>query len=209
MVELLLAHGADVNAQNKGGNTPPLSIACYSLRYADMANLLIAHGADIEARDEHGDTPLLHALRRSYDRSYTPVMATLLVHGADPLASGHRGMTPLHWASIWADEEFALRLLWCGADVNSADVEGKTLLHCASEACEDAGLPTAGSLLENGADPNVADSSGITPLSCAIVSKSDEVVRLLVARGADVSVLVRKDRERAEKLCSGERLNQS
>jgi ankyrin repeat protein len=86
---------------------------------------------------------------------------------------------------------------------------GSTPLHWASEASGDRGLPTAGLLLENGADPNAANSVGMTPLYCAISSKNDEVVWLLVARCADVSVLDREDRERMEKICSRRLLNES
>jgi ankyrin repeat protein len=206
IAELLLAHGADVNATNKDGQTP-LHFAYFSKspHNANMANLLIAHGADIEARDKNGFTPLLRA-----SRHFCPdVSGILLAHGADPLARDNRGRNPLHWASFWGDADFASGLLSRGAEVNGADMGGSTPLHWASEASGDRGLPTAGLLLENGADPNAANSVGMPPLHCAISSKNDEVVRLLVARCADVSVLDREDRERMEKICSRRLLNES
>jgi ankyrin repeat protein len=86
-------------------------------------------------------------------------------------------------------------------------VVGQTPLHWVSECYKDYGLRTAYFLLENGADPSAVDSSGLTPLSCAIESRSDRVVRLSVARGADVGVLDRDDRERVETLCGGRLLN--
>jgi ankyrin repeat protein len=61
LVELLLAAGADVNAQNQNDHwgTTPLHAAAHANQKA-IAALLLAHGADLEARDGNGKTPLDH-----------------------------------------------------------------------------------------------------------------------------------------------------
>ncbi|CAK8995295.1 Ankyrin repeat and KH domain-containing protein mask (Multiple ankyrin repeat single KH domain-containing protein) [Durusdinium trenchii] len=59
-VEDLLENGAEVNCQDKKGNTP-LWYAVIN-RHAVMAQLLLKHGAFIDAMNEGGKTPLWEAL---------------------------------------------------------------------------------------------------------------------------------------------------
>jgi len=58
-VALLLAGGADVNAQDGDGQTPLHWAASNALN--DVVNLLLERGADINARDKYGNTPLQEA----------------------------------------------------------------------------------------------------------------------------------------------------
>ena len=60
--QLLLEHGADVNAQNKDHDTP-LHLAS-SLRLHEMARLLLKHGAKVDLENLEGKTPLQVATRR-------------------------------------------------------------------------------------------------------------------------------------------------
>ena len=70
-VEFLLAHGADVHANDD-----------YALRWAagsghtDTVALLLAHGADVHARDDY-------ALRRAAEYGHTDTVALLLAHGGN------------------------------------------------------------------------------------------------------------------------------
>jgi ankyrin repeat protein len=76
VAEVLLAHGADVNARDiKFGDTP-LFWAVFAGQ-KDMAELLLAHGADVNARDNSGNTPLYEALKRGK----TDVANLLRQHG--------------------------------------------------------------------------------------------------------------------------------
>ena len=59
IVELLLKHGADVNAKNQNehwGDTPLHAAAHANQR--DIAEILIAHKADVNAKNSSGRTPL-------------------------------------------------------------------------------------------------------------------------------------------------------
>src|SRR5262245_50943132 len=60
-VELLLKHGADVNAIAANGWTP-LHIAC-AKGNESLVDLLLENGADVNAMTEVGDTPLALATR--------------------------------------------------------------------------------------------------------------------------------------------------
>jgi ankyrin repeat protein len=56
--EMLVAHGANVNAQAKNGFTPLLNA-----EPADLVRFLLAHGADLYAKDREGETALELARR--------------------------------------------------------------------------------------------------------------------------------------------------
>jgi ankyrin repeat protein len=79
LVQVLLQHGADVNASNNNDHwgTTPLHAAAHANQRA-IAELLIAHGADINALNLNGRTPLaeteFHKAR--------PVAKLLKEHGA-------------------------------------------------------------------------------------------------------------------------------
>jgi len=94
VVELLLAHGADVNARDNDGKTPLIFAALSGNK--DVVELLLAHGADANARDSEDWTPLLWAA----SDGYTDVVEFLLAHGADANARNSHGETPLHRAAL-------------------------------------------------------------------------------------------------------------
>jgi ankyrin repeat protein len=91
MAKFLLAHGADVNAKGKGGETP--------LHYAatvdkDIVALLLASNADVNARDNRGLTPL-HAAAAF---GQIDIAELLLANKADVNAKSEDGYTPLDGA---------------------------------------------------------------------------------------------------------------
>lgn len=57
IVQLLLEHGADVNAYDNDGTTP-----LHVVDFVGIAQLLLERGADVNAEDNDGETPLNHAL---------------------------------------------------------------------------------------------------------------------------------------------------
>ena len=61
LVELLLKHGADVNAQDKDGDTALMDAAL--IGRTNFAELLLKHGADVNAKNYRGLTALDHAER--------------------------------------------------------------------------------------------------------------------------------------------------
>ena len=109
--ELLLAHGADVNAKDDIGYTP---LHCAS--YKDESELLLTHGADANAKDKEGKTPL-HKAASADPEDYKGLgkevikflternlarIEVLLDHGADVNAKDNDGQTPLFYAKIGA-----------------------------------------------------------------------------------------------------------
>ena len=86
VAELLIANGADVNAECEGGCTP-LHIAA-GKGSKSVAELLLAKGADANARDNGGDTPLRWVLTKD-------VAELLIARGADVNVMNNNGQTPL------------------------------------------------------------------------------------------------------------------
>jgi ankyrin repeat protein len=189
MAELLLDHGADPKIQNKGGWSP-LYLATdnrnieggdYPTRKPDrdhleIIELLIERGADVNARMrsstetrtifthqwlyEDGATPFLRAAQSSD----LVLMKLLLEHGADPQLAADDGTTPLMVAS---------GIGW---------VEGVTY-----EWSKDANLEAVKMLLDLRLDVNAQNSEGRTALMGAAHKGRNDVVMLLVDRGADLA----------------------
>jgi len=98
MVELLLAHGADVNAKTSYGRTPLQQAARYG--HAAVAQLLIFRGANVNAATEGGETPLLIAV----GRNDLKLVKILLNNGADASAAS-AGFTAMRIATLQGNTE--------------------------------------------------------------------------------------------------------
>jgi protocatechuate 3,4-dioxygenase beta subunit len=136
-VELLLTHGADVDAKDNYGNTP-LHLAAAN-DHKDVAELLLAHGAEVNARDNQGVTPLHkavigHAVQvqvRTVYVSSMDMVEFLLTNKADVNVKADNGFTSLHWAALYGHKDVAELLLAHGAEINARNNAGKTPLYWA------------------------------------------------------------------------------
>ncbi|KAH8982511.1 ankyrin repeat-containing domain protein [Lactarius akahatsu] len=179
-VRMLVDHGADVNANDKRGQTPFHRVS-QSESYSDkgrleVAQLLVELGADVNERDEDDETPLHMA-------SYCPELRfvrMLVEYGAEVNAKDKRGRTPLYRVlgdRYNSDEDrsgVAQLLLEHGADANTPDNYLETPLHLASRLVS---LDLAWILLENGADLNVEDIKGKIPFRLARERMREEMER--------------------------------
>uniref|UniRef100_A0A8C1GGF7 Poly [ADP-ribose] polymerase n=1 Tax=Cyprinus carpio TaxID=7962 RepID=A0A8C1GGF7_CYPCA len=100
VAEYLLQHGAEVNAQDKGGLIPLHNAASYG--HVDVAALLIKYNACVNATDKWAFTPLHEAAQKGR----TQLCALLLAHGADPTLRNQEGQSPLDL--VTADDVRAL-----------------------------------------------------------------------------------------------------
>jgi ankyrin repeat protein len=127
-------------------------------------------------------------LRESVQKGRLRLVDIMLLQGVDIDAADKEGLTALHFVAdplCTLQEAQRLKLLHIllssGADVNAGG--GWTPLHEA--ACNEI-TEVAEILLNHGAYVNSSDESGPKPLYLAVVYGTPDVVRLLLAAGADV-----------------------
>jgi cytohesin len=129
-VELLLAHHAEVNCTDPGGQTPLQAAASLGLK--PIAELLLKAGATVNAKDRNGETPLHAAVRHAQ-----PELAELLLaNKADPNAKEINGRTPLHMAVNDNQREIVKLLLANKADPNERNNAGQTPLDLAKSTAQ-------------------------------------------------------------------------
>jgi len=91
MVELLISHKADINAEDMFGRTALDWTALVGAK--DAAQVLTDNQADFTAKAEGGATALHFAARNGFQG----VAEVLVAHGADINARDEKGNTPLQW----------------------------------------------------------------------------------------------------------------
>ena len=199
VVRLLIDYGADLQARTRKG----FSALHFAAREGaiDIARLLLAAGVDVNlrSRPEPIDKGTVRGRGPSYDasisagstpllvatvRAQVPLALVLLEHGADPNVDD-AGFTPLHWAAgTWESGEANPVFGFSDAMSGIPDRQAK--------------LQLVKALLARGANPNArmtqrppgfaggyTDAAGATPFLLATATADLEVMRLLLAVGAD------------------------
>ncbi len=195
LIQALVKAGANVNAQDKQGQTA-LLMACFTDGKRDVAKLLLKNGADPNIKSLDGDLPLQMAiLAKDAD-----LLKALLDSGADPNLTFFKGCTALTLA-LGIGEETSMPivkvLLKAGAKLELRNSDGETALLAALNA--NAPLSIVKLLIDEKADVNAQFPTndtvfpGYTPLMMAIADKdAKEVINLLLKAGADVTIKDRK-----------------
>lgn len=157
-VRILLNKGANINVQNKTGNTPLMLTT--ERNHLATAQTLLDNGADANVQNKYEWTALMWAA--GYRR--TAILKAIITHGADMELKNEDGKTALIWATERGHSDMVKILLDNGADINAKDVNGKTALIWA--AMEGHPLTTR-ILLDYGSDINQKDNSNRTALKWA------------------------------------------
>jgi ankyrin repeat protein len=210
VVQLLIDRHADIRARSNAGTTPLL----FAVRHGDIATVrvLLAAGADVKEKRPDGATPLLVAVINGH----ADLVDVLLEKGADPNVEG--GSTELTVQGVRARPmELKYRKLTNSErdseGVSRGNIFGRPLhaaVHVANWHISDQfiavqmdRLRVIASLLDHGADVNGRISmeeprwsgaryrrhlAGATALLFAAKSADVEVMRLLLAYGADPTI---------------------
>lgn len=136
IVALLLANGADVNAQAETGwstkadggemyyGKTPLTAALLSYHHKRVVELLVTRGADVNL-DSGGSAPLTIAIALNLPDD----VKLLLANGANPDSPIYDGGTAVHMAVRRGRLEILKLLLDYGANPNAKDAYGHTPMH--------------------------------------------------------------------------------
>lgn len=153
-----------------------------SIRHAAIEKFLelIGAGADVNEKNSVGHTPLHLAL---INKKYK-ISKLLVEAGADLSIKSHDGFTAFQYALDGNNLKVLKILIQAGVEVSSkSTLGGNSALHHAVEA-EDESMVEF--LLESGADANARNDVHTTVLGHAINLGNLEIVKKLIAAGADV-----------------------
>ena len=177
-IELLLSGGLSVDSRDGAGNTPLVcAAACGQI---EAVNYLLEHGADplLKGKDEWS---LLHFAAQSGN---VIIIETMLSKGLDIDSKDETlGLTPLMVSIKSGKLEAAKYLLEKGADKSLKTTAGK--LSPLSIAAALGSVAAIEMLLLHGCSINYRDNGGDTPLMHAAVFGNTEIVKYLLAKGAD------------------------
>lgn len=195
--QLLLAAGADPNAQTKLGETPLLMAAEDGT--SGLIMLLLSAGADQNRTDIDGNSAYSRAKNnvRLYGSSALNALGAAEAQRADSCTAfcdpvfwnsltindlleivesgaavsmlGGEGTSPLHHAAQFFDPQAISILLDAGAEVDILSSTGRTPLHFAADAGRIVNIMT---LLDAGAGLQVQDIYGVTPYSVMLENAS-------------------------------------
>lgn len=198
-VQALIEHGADPDAAEPSRGQTPLMWAAAE-GHSEVISGLLAAGADINGTSNAGSNPLVFASARGD----VPSIRTLLAAGADPNHALPSGGRPLLIALTARHTDAALALLDGGALADAADSTGNTPLHVAAQIGD---LTVLEALVARNVDVNArtaavgaaggarggggfgrAPNGALTPLMLAASGNHEDVMRALVAAGADPSI---------------------
>jgi ankyrin repeat protein len=204
MVKLLIEHGADVNLRTmrqewkrqvtaeprekwlpQGYLTPLLFASRQGC--LECARLLVEHGADMNATDLEGVSPLISAIINGhYD-----VAGYLIDRGADVNIADKTGRTALYAAVDFHTMPMSNRPSpkEIDNDLTSMDIIQKLLAHGANVNAQLITMQPYRSKIDRGDD--TIFGAGTTPILRAAKAGDVEVVKLLLAKGADPKLSTR------------------
>lgn len=196
MVDLLLAHGAPIDARNLAGATA-LYFAAEG-GHVSVAQRLMERGANVKFAGRSGISPVAAAAYAGSDA----IVEALLAHGADERVPDDTGKPPIVYAVARARLDIVKRLLARSIDINARYPHDLTLLMWASGADEKVpeteAIKVVTYLLDAGARIDDRDARGRTALMIAAEGGRAEVAALLLARGADPSLMDKAGKRAAD-----------
>ena len=183
MVDLLLQRGAPINARNLAGSTALFAAA--ERGQTAVVQRLIDRGADVSLKGRSGISPAAAAAFAGR----ASLVKLLIEHGADARSPDDTGKTPIIYAAASGQLEIVKLLLAQNIDINARYANDLTLLMWAcgpdDNVAEPQALEVVSYLVAAGAHIDDRDTRGRTALMIAAEGNRSNVVKLLLAHGAD------------------------
>jgi len=205
VVRLLLAAGADVNAAYNNGHTSLIAAASHG--HEGVVRLLLNAGADTAATNKKGMDAAALATEGGHDAIARLLQQAATAETAKAIEDAFSQLGPLNlWDEMRRVEEImgeeAAKEPEVPLDAKGGCTRGS--LGCVVDAAIRGDKKTVERLLEAGVDKNIGCSCvhhSMTPLQAACGNGHGDVVRLLLAAGADVNA-ANKDEMDAAALAS-------
>ncbi len=194
LVKHYLSQGVDANSKlAKGvseGNSWLITAIGHKYKNNNLVKLLLDYGAKVnEKTGTFQFSPLHRVAIVGYKANFVSCLdigELLVAHGADVNAKDKHSDTPLHWAARLDHQEIVEFLVECGANVNILNQAGSSALF---DAVQFQRRHIVECLLSHEVEVNLTDDQNMTPLLRAFQRVgNDEVVKLLVAYGANVNI---------------------
>lgn len=196
VVNRLLLADAGIDLRNDEGESALQQAVKY--RHLDVTHVLLSHGADPDIRnsggnrDYRGYSALMYAADHGIrndgeERDWLPLVAALLDGGADPNLTRVNGETALSIAGERGDDAIVAALREAGAR-DERDYVALDANRALLRAAELNDAEKARELLDEAADADPDSSeNGVTPLLVSSARGNQDVVKILVEKGADVN----------------------
>lgn len=200
IVQLMLEHGADPNSLDSKGD--PVLIFALQCEAYDMAKMLVSHGADVNEIDREGNNALHYPIKYDdinmveylLDNGFLPESIgaedyELAIHSNENVAellleenlqlvnviTEPNGWPLTHELQNSDNDELVIYLLEKGADINSQDADGNTLLHKYVRSFH---YEMVNALMQMEADKSIKNNNGETPIDIIYNSNSiDDTVK--------------------------------
>lgn len=233
VVEKLLKAGADPNASGPDGETPLMTVAHSGAVDAAKVLLAHGAKVDAREA-WHGETALMWAAAQSHPEMIKTLLAagadinamSTVVHWERQVTAEPRdkwlppgGFTPLMFAAREGCVECVKVLADAGANLNLADPDGITPM---VDSIINGHYDVAAALLDKGADPNLFDKTGRAALYAAVDAHtmpysnrpspdeshnqitSLDLIKLLIAHGADINMRLKTQQPYRSKVDRGD-----
>lgn len=183
MLNLLLKHGADINAKSKSGNTVLLN-AVFQRKSVNVLKQLVDNGADWKASSSNGKS----VVRLAIEGGNIEALKYFVSIGADIHQRNNEGEMPAHFICLAKEnfiEMFSL-LREHGAEINAKSNCGNTpILKAALLGRSESELKQ---MVEIGADWKICNNLGNTVLHLAVEGGSLEALKYFISIGMNINI---------------------
>jgi len=177
IVKQLIESGTDINKKYDTFHETLLHVASYGhyKTYIDIVAYLIKSGADINVMNSVHETPLYIATCCNQ----VPIVKLLIESGGDINETSGGNLSLLSVAARMGHFEMVKYLVKSGANMDLADYDNNTPLHCVAMGHMDGYIGIAKYLLDHGADFNIVNSDGDDAYRVAVLNNNNDIAEYI------------------------------